>query len=435
MRAELSARMGFFMGMRLCAHRRVGFVVGCLLLASASLAADTVIKDARIEFADGRVIEQGSIHIRDGQIVDVQSALSIPGGWEVVDGKGLVVYPGFIDAYSTRGLKLPDAPAAGSPPNTTTTAPPTMWAGNRRGIRGVKAADCLNLGSYPEDGRKNGLTAALLCPGGGILRGSGALVLLTDDKQTPASFGMELSFRGTGGGGPGGGGGGQGAQGYPGSLLGFVALLRQTLYDAKAYAANPPEKKDPEMETIATVFSSPAIVSADTGPDIVRALALSNEFSLKPILYGAREGYRLADRLKGVPVFASMAIGSEPSVRESADGPPAGVLEDRKKTWQVRAGNISKLIGAGAKVAFSSEGDGAASYLASVRKLIGLGLDRKEALKAMTSTPAEILGRSDWGEIKPGAQANLTVMDGDFANEKSKVKLVFVAGKKFEVKS
>jgi imidazolonepropionase-like amidohydrolase len=189
------------------------------------------------------------------------------------------------------------------------------------------------------------------------------------------------------------------------------------------------------METIATVFTGPAIVSADTAPDIVRALALSNEFGLKPILYGARDAFRLSGRLQNVPVLASMAIGSEPSVRESADGPPAAVLEDRKKTWQERAGNIAKLIGAGVKVAFSSEGDGAASYLANVRKLIGMGLDRSAALKAMTSTPAEIFGRSDWGEIKPGAQANLTVMDGDFASEKSKVRLVFVAGKKFEVKS
>ena len=92
------------------------------------------------------------------------------------------------------------------------------------------------------------------------------------------------------------------------------------------------------------------------------------------------------------------------------------------------------MIEGGVTVALSSEGDGPGDFLANVRKLIKLGLKRDDALKAMTVTPAEIFGMKDWGRLEKGAMANITIMDGDFANDKSTVKFVIVGGKKFEVK-
>lgn len=404
------------------------------LMSLHALAADTVIQNVRVEVGDGQVLEKASVLIHDDRIADLGGSVTVPPGAITIDGAGLTLYPGFIDAYSTRGLKLPDAPAAGTPPSATSTAPPTMWEGNRKSIRAaLQAADLLNLGSTAEDARKNGITSAFLCPGSGVLRGSGALVLMTDEKQTPQAFGSEISFRGSGGGGPGGGGGGGQGQTYPGSLMGYIALLRQTLYDARAYLDTKPEKKDPDLEELGKVFSGTAVVAADTVPDITRALRLAGEFNLKMFVSGGREAFRMIDELTGVPVLASVSVGTEPTVRPTPDGAPAEVLEERKSAWKERASNVVKLIEAGAKVALSSDGDGAGSYLANVRKLIGLGLKREDALKAMTSTPAALFGMSDWGAVRKGASANLVLMDGDFAHEKTTVKMVFVNGKKFEV--
>jgi imidazolonepropionase-like amidohydrolase len=407
-----------------------------VVVATSALGADLLIKGVRIDFGDGRVMESGSILIRDGKIAEIAPSVDTP-GVEVMDAKGLTAFPGFIDAYSTRGLKLPDPPAAATPPSATATAPPTMWAGNRRGIRGaLKAADCLNLGSTAEDARKNGIVAALLCPGGSIVRGSGALVLMTDEKQSPVSFGMDLSFRSAVGGGPapsGGGGGG----GYPGTVMGYTALLRQTLADAQVYESPTDKAKaDADLEGLKSVFAgTPAIVAADSPSEITRALRIANEFGLNLWLSGARDGYRVVDEIGKTPVLASVTVGTEPTVRESADGPPVEVQEDRARAWKERASNIQRLIAAGVTVALSSEGDGPGDYLANVRKLIKLGLKREDALRAMTVTPAKLFGMDGWGKLESGADAHITLMDGDFADEKAKVKMVVVGGKKFEVKS
>ena len=424
------------MGKRLPRAMRGSLAAFASLVSLCSFAADTVIQNVKIELGDGQIIDKGTVLLRDDRIAEVGTSVTVPQGATTIDGTGLVVFPGFIDAYSTRGLRLPDAPAAGTPPANTTTAPPTMWQGNRKSIRAsLRASDLLNLGPTAEDARKNGITSAFLCPGSGILRGSGALVLMTDEKQTAPEFGSEISFRGTGGGGPGGGGGGQGqgANPYPGSLMGYIALLRQTLYDAQAYLAAKPEKKDPDLEELGKVFSGTAVIAADTIPDITRALRLAGEFNLKIFVSGGRNAYQMLSELSGVPVLASISIGTEPAVRPTPDGAPAEVLEERRAAWKERSMNVIKLVEAGAKVAFSSDGDGVGSYLANVRKLITMGLKREDALKAMTTTPASLFGMADWGSIKKGGVANLVVMDGDFASESSKVKMVFVNGKKFEV--
>ncbi len=407
------------------------------MVSVSAQAADLLIKGARIELGNGQVIDSGSVLIRDGKIADIGA--NIDGGTaEVLDGKGLTLYPGFIDAYSSRGLKIPDAPAGATPPSTATTAPPTMWAGNRRGIRAaLKAADCLSLGSNAEDSRKNGIAAAFLSPGGSIVRGSGALALMTDEKQTPVSFGMDLSYRSAGGGGQGpGGGGGGGGGGYPGTVMGYTALLRQTLADAQIYKA--PEDKakaDADLAALGAVFGgTPAIFAADTASEITRTLRIGEEFNLKLMVNGGKDAYRMIPEIGKIPVLASVSIGSEPTVKETPDGSPIEVQEDRRNLWRERASNIQKLIEGGATVAFSSEGDGPGEYLANVRKLIKLGLKRDDALKAMTATPAEIFGVRDWGRLEKGAVANIAIMDGDFADEKTTVKWMIVGGKKFEVK-
>ena len=84
------------------------------------------------DHGDGRVVENGTVVVHNDKILSVGTG-GAPAGATVIDGKGLTVYPGFIDAYSTSGLKLPDAlPNGPNPPDTLNTAPATMWKGNRK---------------------------------------------------------------------------------------------------------------------------------------------------------------------------------------------------------------------------------------------------------------------------------------------------------------
>jgi imidazolonepropionase-like amidohydrolase len=406
------------------------------VLTVGALAQDAAIVGARIEIGDGRSIPKGTVLIRGGRITEVGANVSVPAGVPVYDGTGSTVYPGFIDAFTTTGLKIPAAPEAATPPNNTVTAPATMWDQNRRGIRGrLSAADCLDLAGTLGDAHKAGITAALFSPGSGLVRGRTAFAYLTDEKQSAKSFGIGLSFRGAGGGGPGGGGGGGG---YPGTLFGHTALLRQTLADAQAYAENPASKEDLDLKGMIPLFKNeaPAIFAADTDSDFHRTMLVATEFKLPYLISGGREAYRRADQFAKTktPILVNIAIGSEPTEILQADGPPQAVLDERKAVWRERAENVLKLDQANAIFAFSSDASGFSSYLANIRKIIKLGLRKESALRAMTLTPARIFGvDKELGTLEKGKIANVVVMTGDFVDEQSTVKAVFVAGKKFEV--
>ncbi len=401
------------------------------LIAVCAGAQDVAIVGGRIELGNGRSIAKGNIIVRGGKIAAVGASAAVPPGMATYDAAGATVYPGFIDGFSTSGLRLPAPPEAAPPPDTRNTAPPTMWEMNRRGIRGrVNAADCLDLAGMLGDAHKAGITTALLSPGSGLVRGRTAIAHLTDEVQTATPFGIALSFRGGGGGGGGGG--------YPGTLFGFTALLRQTLADAQAYALNAPSKEDLDLKGLTPLFKKEAagVFAADNEGDIYRAFRTAEEFGFPFIVSGGREAYQSASQLAAakVPVLVNIAIGSEPSVTPQPDGPPQAIMEERRDQWKERAMNILVLEKAKVKYAFSSDAAGFDGYLENVRKLIKLGLDKNVALRAMTLSPAEIFGmEKSLGTIEDGKTANLVVMTGDFADDKSSVKATFVMGKKFEV--
>ncbi len=409
------------------------FVIGFLITIAS--AQDIAIVGGRIEIGNGKSIANGTVIIRGGKIVEVSANPTIPEGMAKVDATGLVVYPGFIDGYVAKGLKLPDVPAAATPPSNLTSAPATMWPENRKGIRSrINVADCLDLKSILPDAHKAGITSALLAAGSGLARGRTALAFMTDEQQKAIPSFHELSFRGTGGGGGGGGGGGT----YPGTLLGFTSLLRQTLSDAQLYAESSSTKEDLDLKGLNSLVKkeAAALFAIDSESDIYRSMQVAAEFGFSFGIYGGRDAYKRADQLAEmkVPVMLNIALGEEPSVTVQPDGPPLALLEERRATWRERATNAVQLDRAKVQFAFSSEGDGYGDYLKNIRRLIQLGLPKDSALRAMTITPATILGQANsLGTIEKGKVGNLVLMSKDFVDDQSVVNAVVVMGKKFEV--
>lgn len=411
-----------------------------LAQAVAGQANGVAIINAKIEIGNGQTIPAGVVVIKDGKIASVSAEPVVPPGATIIDAKGKVLYPGFIDAYSTRGLKLPDAPSSGTAPDSQATAPATMWHGNRKGIRAdVIASKCLDIKDQLSDNYGQGITTALLTSGSGTIRGLASVVTYTDagDVLVPTAA-EEIAIRG---GGFGGGGGGN--SGYPGSLLGIVSLARQVLIDAQQYVDNPPEKKDDAYENLKPLVSKqiPALFSADTEREIVRCGKIADEFGFKEMFSVAHEAYKQVEALKAhnAAVLASVELGDEPSVKPAdnptSDSPPSEVLAERHETWVERSQNIRKLIEAGIPVAFSSSGGNLSDFLKNVRKIVALGLPKDAALKCLTSGAASILGISDRvGTIEVGKQANLVLMTYDFADPNSEVDTVFIEGKLIQVK-
>ena len=412
----------------------LGLAMGLVATAAHAQSKDVVIQNAHIDVGDGTVIAVGAIVIHDGKISGVGANLEVPPDAQFIDGKGWYIYPGFIDAYSTQGLKLPDPPSPGTPPDIRNTAPATMWHANKKGIRtDIVASKCLDLADRLKDSYGMGVTTALLTSGNGSIRGTAAVVDISGvGNILVPNAGEEIALKG--------GFGGGGAGGYPGTLFGTTALVRQVLADAQTYSATEPAKKDPVYENLKPLVTGqvPAIFVADTAREIVRASRIADEFNLKVIVSGGREAYRELDLLKAksIPVILNVDVSEAPSVKPETgvDATPTAVLEDRYDIWLEKSKNPKALVDAGISIAFSV-GSGFGDYLSGIRKMVSQGLPKEAALKGMTSGAASILGVSDKvGTIATGKLANLVILNGDFIDSKSAIQTVFVEGKRIDLK-
>jgi hypothetical protein len=415
------------------------------------------LRDAKIVRVSGPVIEHGTVVVRDGLIEAVGENLTPPADAWVIDCKGLTVYPGLIDALSNWGLtNTPPATAAGGGGRggrggavavTTPTpavnpaalaGPPSRGPEDRPSNAAyLKAADQL----FPTDraietARNGGFTSAVTFPAGNIFSGQGAVIDLagdrTGDMVIADAVGQLVTV-------PAGGRGG--GRGYPGSLMGVFAYIRQIYLDSEHYKlARSIYEKHPQGlmrpaydRTLEGILASPRVLlPATRNVEIERMLAFAKEMKLNAVLYGGHEAWRSAEVLKksGVPVLLSLkypekALDFDPEAEESLR-----VLELRDKA-PASAGALAK---AGVRFAFYSDGVSTPrDLMRAVKKALDAGLAPDAALRAMTLTPAEIYGVSDrLGSIDKGKIANLVVADGDLFAERTRVKYVFVDGGKYE---
>lgn len=400
-------------------------VVG-LSVASSSIAQNLVLKNCTI-YQDGYKSNQ-TIVVANGVITSVvpaSSTVNAPASAKEVDLQNAVVYPGFVDGYNTRYATLPPAPTSNDPiPDTTNTAPPTMWVKNRKGIRAdVRMNNAVNWESLNKSALSNGAVFVNAAPGGATVRGVSAFVMAGNEKAVVnKESALEVAFRGGGfGGGGGGGAGARSTYAYPGSLLGVIALARQIFIDAD-------QEKDLEAVKLAKERKYPTIFYANTEVEIDRAINFAKEFNLKLIIAGGRDAYLRIDEIKeaNVQVIADIYIGSEPERTGSGvDGPPNAIRAERADLWAARSKNVEKLVEAGIPVAFAGDGDTASNFIPNVRTLISRGLKEADALRILTD--GTLFGGSK-GSVTAGAPANFTVLTHQITNKDSKVKMLVTKG-------
>lgn len=432
--------------MRLSA--RVAVLTAVLAACSVALATPGLaqvppfiaIRDARIVTGAGAVIESGTVVLERGLITAVGAKATIPDDAEVLDGRGLTVYPGLFDALSDLGAIPPAAAARGGAAQAAPPPrPPARGPADRPGSTPwVEVAhDWSPDARRVETWRNGGFTTAHVAPSGGTLPGQGAVVSLSGTSaadtvvKSPVSLAISLQpIRG----------------GYPGSLMGVVSYLRQVFLDADHYAktavvyeADPRGRTRPEYDrTVVALAESvraarPTLLPAVSPTQIQRLLDLAAELGLKPVVVGAHAGYDAADRLKAAG--AAVLVGTKwPEAERDADpdaDEPLRTLRFRDRAPSTPA----RLHESGVPFAFSSNGLATPrDVLRNVRRAVDAGLPHEAAIRALTLGPAEIFGVADrLGSIDPGKIANLVITDGDLLDEGTKVKTVFVDGRRFDV--
>lgn len=429
------------------------FALACVLIGAAALFIPRAarglqgeayaLRGGAIVTVTGATIQRGTVVIRNGLIEAVGADIPVPADARVIDATGMTVYPGLFDAYTSYGLRPAPTPTP-LPPSTdpiqAIAAQFTAPQSNAGLLPEVTVVDQLQIGAETFDGqRAAGITTALTAPRTGVFQGQSALINLGSEAAEKliikAPVALNIGFSGARG-------------GYPQSVMGVFAFLRQSLLDAQHYreewarynkaprgTARPQVNKS--LAALQPVINGemPVIFNVTSAREISRAIALAEEFNLKYMLAGATQSYQVADQLKAkkATVLLSLSFPQKPQGLDDPEAEPLRVLRDRAEAPKAAAA----LHRAGVRFAFSS---GTllrpADFIANAARAIEAGLPKEEALKALTIRPAEIFGVNEQlGSIERGKIANLIVTTGDLFDRNSRIRHVFVDGKRYEVRA
>ena len=419
-----------------------------LLLASASAFAQGgepqyfAIRGAKVVPVSGPPIEDATVVVARGVILTVAKDATIPADAWVIEGKGLTVYPGLLDAFTDVGLP-PPAPAPG-----TEGAPRRMGEAARgpedrpNSTPWRSAADEVSLSDKRiETWRSAGFTTVVSSPKAGFFPGQAAVLDLGGERPgdlvVKSPVAIPVSTRPLGGFG----------SGFPDSLMGVLGYEHQVWLDTEwltkaeaAYKKSPKGTARPRYDRVSAALAEAIedhaliLIPANSAVDIRRALELAERWKVNAAIYGGQAGYELADEIAGKKV--SVLVDLKWPEKEK-DSDPDDIPSLRTLRFRDRAPSTpAAFVKSGVKFAFYS---GATAnpkdLLKAAKKSIDAGLAPDAALRALTLSPAEIFGVADrLGSIEKGKIANLVITDGDLFNEKTKIKLVFVDGRRFEVR-
>jgi len=401
------------------------------------------IRGAKVVPVSSAPIENATVVVSRGIITAVGTNISIPPDAWVIDGKGLTVYPGLIDGFTDVGVAPATSPAptpdGGPRPQPAISRGPedrpatTPW---RIAADEVNPAD-----PRVETWRAVGFTTVIAAPKGGMFPGQAAVLDLGGERagdfvvKSPVAIPISLQAPG-------------GFRSFPGSVMGGIAYVRQVWLDTKwdvqaeaAYENHPRGVERPKYDrsdaALAAAFSKLAVVliPGNTSLQIRRSLRLIDEWKLPAVLYGAQMSYDVAPEIAANRRLSVLVDLKWPEAEKDSD--PEATPSLRTLRFRDRAPSSPAALGkAGVKFAFYSGGIASPKdILPAVKKSIEAGLSPDAALRALTLSPAEIFGVAETlGSIENGKIANLVVTDGDLFDKKTKVKIVFVDGRKYEVR-
>ncbi len=384
----------------------------------------------------GQRLERATVLIRDERIEAVGIGIPIPPGATLRDCSGLWVYPAFLEPYVARRRDTVNPREWDEP-----VAPPPEGARHwNEAVRPERRIEERFELSEREAEQFRALGFAVLHVGAeeGIFRGSSALVLARAGAAPAvvlrAGVAQWLGFRK-----------GNSRTPYPSSLMGAIALVRQTLLDAQwyrsawdAYRRNPQQPR-PEtnisLEALAAALQQgiPFVVHTENERTLLRAIRLLQEFQLPALYVGSGREYRRLPVLQRLRPRLLLPVNfpDVPDVRSPEQALEVSLEELRH--WDAAPQNPFWLDSVGIPFAFTTHGlQERSAFWERLRKALRRGLSPERALAALTTQPAEFLGVSDIvGSIEPGKLANLLLCDGELFAPEAELRSIFVAGEEF----
>ncbi|MFM1871115.1 MAG: hypothetical protein RL398_537, partial [Planctomycetota bacterium] len=378
--------------------------------------------NATVVTKPGERLEGATIVARNGTILTIGKQPP-PAGAAVIDCSGLTLYPGLVEPFLSVDVPAPDAP-----PGDAHWHP--MVLPQRRALDAAEIAR-----SDREALRKLGYTTVGIAPAGGIVKGIGAVALLDEaESGKKARILRQEAFAAaslqTGWG------------GHPNSEMGAISVLRQALSDGRWWRSTaatlaseprlasvaPPASLS--LQAIADGWAMPLWFDVRDELQAIRVQKVATEFERSSVIVGSGMEFRRIDALValGAPVLAPLHFPDAPDVG-TIDAVESASLR-QLLTWEQAPTNAARLLRAGLKVAFTTcRNTDRAEARKNLQRAIACGLTPDQALAALTTVPAELLGVADRvGTIEPGKLANIVAVAGDLLDPEAKIRDVWVGG-------
>jgi imidazolonepropionase-like amidohydrolase len=388
----------------------------------------TIVKDA------ATTITNATLVIKDGKIVAVGNNIKVPQGAVEVDCKGKYIYPSFIDIYSDYGTPAVQARQGGfnfGQPAQLTTATKGAYGWNQA----IKSeVDAYKLFAADEAKAKSlrelGFGTVLTHVKDGIARGSGTVVTLANEKENLSIIkeraSAHYSFNK-----------GTSTQSYPGSMMGMIALLRQTYLDAQWYKNKPAnEGTNLSLQAWMDNQSLPQIFEANDKWNNLRADRIGDEFGVRYIIKGGGNEYQRVKEMKATNAAFIISL-NYPQAQDVEDPNEARFVSlNDMKHWELAPTNPGALEKAGIQFCLTtSDLRDPRQFMANLRKAMENGLTETTALNALTKTPASLLGIYEMvGSLDAGKLANFLITSGNVFSDKTTIYQNWVHGKKYGVK-
>ena len=374
-------------------------------------------------FVDHEVkIENGILLIQEGLILDVGEKLTIPKGSVVYDLKGKSIYPALIDAYTNYGMPDPKLSSRWLYPQMESNTKGAY--GWNQAVKAETEADkifSVNTISA-EDMRRLGFGSVLTFQKDGIVRGSAALVSLAEGKENeliinPKVAAMYSFDKGTS------------TQDYPSSLMGAIALLRQTYLDADWYKKQTPlsqgRRAGGEVNISLDAFNNlqtlPQIIETTDKFNALRADKIAEEFKVNYIVKGSGNEYQRLEEIKNTncKFIIPLNFPAAYDVEDAYDAVNVSLTE--LKHWEMAPANAYAMEKYFIPFAITTADlKDKKDFWKNLRKAITYGLSEKQALKSLTVTPAELLNVANKiGRLKSGMIASFIITSGNLFDEKT----------------
>ena len=384
------------------------------------------LTNAEIVTEPGSSISGATMVVRDGTIESLGRRVSIPSDAKVIDMEGKKIYPGFIDMFAHYGLPEPEGKDN------------IHW--NQQIRSHYSSAD----GFSPDEEmagvlRAQGFVVAQTLPEHGLFRGYSSITTLgsreANRELVRSDYAQMLSFRPSR----------ELGSRYPTSGMGAISLIRQTFLDAEWYREahnayntqqgleRPETNKALEAIDNARHQDIPFIMEAEDENWVTRSHAVASEFGLNVWIRGSGYEYRALESVSetGRPLILPLNFPDTPNVATPEDA--RGVSLQALRHWYFAPENPARVAEAGIPMALTAYGSNR-NFLANLKTAVKRGLSPEDALRALTTTPASMLGIGNrYGTLSEGKAASFIVADKDLFDHASEILQVWIDGQEYKV--